>query len=201
MSPRALALTAGAVVILGGLIYLFVQVQADPVPSSAAAIDPGPAAGAERRPVTVATAPAPAAEPTRGPEESRPTGAVARQERVATAAAPVAPVAPAPDLDVDFEAAMDEANKHYDQGDYEAAYKQAVANLGRDPESIRSLRVAVASACMMGDADAARKYHANLPARDQRDMVKKCAAAHIELTVTAPSDDRRELVRKRAGAP
>ena len=201
MSPRALALTAGAVVILGGLVYLFVQVQADPVSSSAAAADPGPAPRGERRPVAVATAPAPAAEPTRLPEESRSTGAVARQERVATAGAPVAPVTPAPELDIDLETAMDEANKHYDQGDYESAYKQAVANLARDPASIRSLRVAVSSACMMGDAEAAKKHHGLLPARDQRDMVKRCAAAHIELSVTAPTDDRRELVRKRAGAP
>lgn len=206
MSPRSLGLTAGAVIILGGLIYLFVQVQADPAPSADGAADvTRPAARTPASPAEVASgsdagrAPAGSSRPARIP-----TGVDLREVRAPAApAAPVAPVAPeGPAPDVDFEAALDEANKHYDHGDYESAYKQAVRNLDKDPTNVRMLRVAVSSACMMGDADAANRFQSALPHRDQMDMARRCERANITLPVAAPAaDDRREMMRRRAAGP
>lgn len=89
-------------------------------------------------------------------------------------------------LDVTADAELAEemalASKYYDGNDYEAAQKQALRVLAKEPENTRMLRVVVSSACMMGDADTATKYFPSLPAgRDQRDMVKRCSRYEITL--------------------
>ena len=168
MRPRVIVLSLGAVVILGGLIYLFLQVTDDPAPGvTAAAGDerPRPRKEPVRPPTTgsgtlVATSDGsarPRVDPGASNGGGRPTidpgaGTGGGDEDVG------------PDPDVDLDLAMDEANKSYDHSDYEAAVKQALRVLGKTPDNVRMLRIVVSSSCLMGDADTATKYFGQLPA-------------------------------------
>lgn len=75
---------------------------------------------------------------------------------------------------------MNEGNRRYDAGDYEAAVEQARSVLEDYPDNVRMLRVMVSSGCLMGDDDLARQYYPKLPERDQRVMRIRCARYGIE---------------------
>jgi hypothetical protein len=81
----------------------------------------------------------------------------------------------------DIRSMMDVANKHYDRQDYEAARAAAHAVIAVSPDNLRMLRLIVSSACMLGDADEARTYHARLPARDAKQIARRCANFNVKL--------------------
>jgi hypothetical protein len=189
---RAAWLGVLGLVTLGGLVYLFLQVTADPAPSAAAtgsvaAVDQKPSRGGK---TTEGAQPEPGGSgrsavvpvPPRVKTVKDATAKITDDSRVAPALAEDSPGETSPDVNLD--AAMDEANKFYDHSDYEAASKQALRVLEKHPDNVRMLRIVVSSACMMGDADMATKYFATLPARDQGDMAKRCARYEIPLTPT-----------------
>lgn len=86
---------------------------------------------------------------------------------------------------VDFDTRMQEANKLYDRRDYEGALGLAKELLQETPGNVRMLRVAVSSACMMGDEQTARAYHEQLPARHQLQMQRRCERYGVTLAVNA----------------
>jgi hypothetical protein len=184
---RATWLGLLAVVTLGGLVYLFLDVTADPVSSAASAAATGDEPPA-RIGATEAAQPEPGGKPARKVTPFRPTMSSGPAEpEVTDTRRDEDPPALAEDTGdkqelgkLDEEMAL--ASKYYDGNDYEAAQKQALRVLAKEPENIRMLRVVVSSACMMGDADTATKYFPSLPAgRDQRDMVKRCSRYEITL--------------------
>jgi hypothetical protein len=92
---------------------------------------------------------------------------------------PAAP-APAPDPDVPLtgsklDAAMDEANKAYDRGDFEDAKTIAGRLLSRLPTNVRMLRIMVSASCIDGDNAVAQAHYAKLPPGDQEQMKVRCA--------------------------
>lgn len=75
-----------------------------------------------------------------------------------------------------------EANKLYDRGDFDGARSLAKKMLDRTPGNVRMLRVVVSSACIMGDADEAQRFAAQLPPQDHAAMTARCAKYDIALT-------------------
>jgi hypothetical protein len=73
-----------------------------------------------------------------------------------------------------------EANQLYDRGDYEAAAQLAEEILKDDPKNARVLRIAASSACVMGEGEKAKGYHARLEPRDQRKIARRCQRYGIE---------------------
>lgn len=74
-----------------------------------------------------------------------------------------------------------EANKAYDRGDYESARALALKSLNETPKNVKLLRVVVSSSCIMGDADLAQQYAAQLPEGDRAQMAERCAKFQIAL--------------------
>lgn len=195
---RATWLGVLALAILGGLVYLFLQVTADPAPIEAA-----PATASRGDHVATERAqPEPGGARIPGPRAPMTSAGPARVSGPATGSGqpasapggddddvPVQPTSP----DVDLDRAMDEANKLYDNQEYEGALKQALRVLEKQPEAVRMLRIVVSSACLMGDGDMANKFLDRLPARDQADMVKRCERSEIRLTPTKPLPGPRGL--------
>jgi hypothetical protein len=75
---------------------------------------------------------------------------------------------------------MTEATRLYDRGDYEGAGAAAAEVLAQQPDNVKMLRVAVSSACIMGDQATARSYFGRLPPRDQRQMERRCGRYSVE---------------------
>ena len=87
--------------------------------------------------------------------------------------APEVSVSTAPDQMLKVE--MDAANKLYDKGDYPGAEEAALEILKDNPRNIRMLRIVVSTSCIMGNAEQAQQYLAQLPNRDQTQMRKRCS--------------------------
>jgi hypothetical protein len=81
----------------------------------------------------------------------------------------------------DFVVAMDEANKLYDRGDYMGALEAATELLETQPNNVRMLRVVVSSHCILGNHQEAGEFFDRLPARDQRQMSRRCQRYGVEL--------------------
>ena len=64
--------------------------------------------------------------------------------------------------------------KLYDSGQHIEALEGAEEALGEHPKNLYLLRVAVSSACAVGDDKRARKYLVRLPKRDQAQMKGRC---------------------------
>jgi hypothetical protein len=202
MSPRHLALIAAAVITLGGLVYVFVEVNSAPAASGATTDErptndkPGAATPATTKRDFKVTAPTKVGGPTeRGGEVQEASDAIAAKMKGTIAVdEPAGDGGAAPNVELEHGDAMDEANKHYDRGDYESASKQALRILEKDPTNVRMLRIVVSSACLMGDSDAAIKYNVSLPPNDQRDMHRRCERYGITLVQggapTQPIDSR-----------
>lgn len=75
---------------------------------------------------------------------------------------------------------MVEANRLYDRGDYEAAGRAAEEVLAKDPANVKMLRIATSSACILGDAGAARPHYEKLPASDQEQIARRCRRYGVE---------------------
>lgn len=193
-----LAAATGAVVIAG--IVLLIKVESSPSvalsedelaearrrhqSSLALAAEVPPAASAswtERTSVknrpAVAARGEPAARPTPQRPALRPRGGGKLDDTPARIAASTRPGAPGEEL----ETRMAEANKLYDRADYETALERADELLQQHPDNIRMLRVAISSACIIGQEDIARQYYGKLPERDRKQMSKRCARYGVQL--------------------
>jgi cytochrome c-type biogenesis protein CcmH/NrfG len=174
------ALSIGALVVLGLGVYLLIAVQGQPGETAAA-----PSAS-PREPVVERAAPAArpaaAAPPTatRAPPPASPnTGAPSWVPTRPTAAPPPAaasdPAAPVEDLSgPKLDAVMAEANKAYDRGDYDDAKTIATRVLAREPTNVRMLRILVSASCIDGDSNTATASFAKLPPADQTQMRTRC---------------------------
>lgn len=169
VTPRHVALTVAALAVLGLGVYLFVQVQADPVRAQVTA----PTKAPER----VATAdPKPAKEP---PVDRR----FERANRAMTMPAPavrqVAAADPKPALNAteikNLDATMSEANKAYDRGDFGEAKDIARKVLAEDPNNVRMLRIMVSASCIEGESVEAQQAYLKLPPPDRKQMQVRCA--------------------------
>jgi predicted Zn-dependent protease len=86
------------------------------------------------------------------------------------ASARIMPTGPNPKLD----AIMGEANRAYDQGEFEEAKQIAQKVLVQTPNNVRMIRIVVSSECIAGDSAEAQKYFAQLPVADRAQMRTRC---------------------------
>jgi hypothetical protein len=76
---------------------------------------------------------------------------------------------------------IDEANKAYDRGDYDAALAKANAALAKEPTNVRMLRLVVSIKCINGDAAGAQAAAKPLPATDLAQMKTRCDRYGVKL--------------------
>jgi len=73
-----------------------------------------------------------------------------------------------------MDAIMDQANKHYDKGDWEDAKLIAAKVLTKQPTNIRMMRIMVSASCVDGDSVVAQKWFEQLPKADREQMKVRC---------------------------
>lgn len=189
MFPRNLVLAIGAVVVLGaGLILLF-AVNADsevevPEDLLAQARDRHARSQAGRPPSPRPSVPSPATRPppprdTEAPDE-RP------QLRADEGTEPPRPRRPLAEdmrqpIKDDLNSTRRSIGSLYDNGNYEEALEAARAFLEDNPEERYIRRVAVTSACALGDNAAAHAYFEDMHPTDRPIVVKRCARFGVEL--------------------
>ena len=168
-----LGLIAAAVLIAG--VYLFIQVRSTS-PAIAAA---QPAHGAE--PTQASDDPHPATFDRHGPPPTvhadhvagtgvtSPPPSIASDDESSDDAA-AALDKPNPKID----AIMDQANKHYDKGEWEDAKLIAAKVLTKQPNNIRMMRIMVSASCVDGDVGVAQKWFEQLPKTDREQMKVRC---------------------------
>lgn len=199
MPPKTIALLVSGVLVLAAIGYLYVDVRAAPDAVPAKVLDEAreKAKVAER---SRATAPSPAnlddpwsrtkVEPVADVKVGSGTITLPQEDQVEpepTQAPEYRPATPGeastPTLDGDprleTSNAKDEANRQYDKQDFEGALATAVKILDREPGDVRMLRVAVSSACQLGDGEKAKQYYAQLPPHDQSQMARRCSRMNI----------------------
>jgi hypothetical protein len=168
---RAL-LPIAAALVLGMGLYLFVEVRAEPAPAAPVM---GRASRTSAPPTRTPQAPAPGNEPAAvahpAPAAPAPVPATSAPTAAPSLAVTEEPLPIGPKLD----AAMAEANRAYDRGDFDDAKAAAGRLLLSDPKNVRMLRIVVSASCLDGDATAAQASYAKLPALDQEQMKARCA--------------------------
>jgi hypothetical protein len=181
VTARHSLLAVGAVLVLGMTIYLVREVGRSP---STAQADRSPeptevAPGKEIATPDVKAPPVRLATPNPPPTpriatNDTPKPAFERTPPVEEVQPPesarIMPTGPNPKLD----AIMGEANRAYDQGDFEEAKQIAQKVLGQTPGNVRMLRIMVSSECIAGDSAEAQKYFAQLPVADRAQMRTRC---------------------------
>jgi hypothetical protein len=173
VSRRYLALAIAALWVLGLGVYLFVQVRSAPASTQISSEDPH---GPKRIPAPKTQVPDDddsVAPPTQRQPGTRRVDA----RRDPTPTAP--PDLPAgednlPKANPKLEEMMSEANRAYDEQDFDEARAIAGKILGKQPGNIRMLRVIVSSACIQGDKDVAQKFFEKLPKFDRDQMKTRC---------------------------
>jgi hypothetical protein len=174
------ALSIGALLVLGLGVYLLIAVQGQPDETAAAPSAPPREPVAERaasaaRPATAAPPTAARATPPAPPTGGAPSWVPTRPTAAPPPAASDPAAAPAEDLTgPKLEAVMSEANKAYDRGDYDDAKTIASRVLAREPTNVRMLRIVVSASCIDGDSNAATASFAKLPPADQAQMRTRC---------------------------
>jgi len=179
VTVRHTILAAGAVLVLGMVIYLFREVSRTPStaqarneprevttptpppqppmkssdPPTKAAIPMPPSKPSEEDPIRVDEPPA------------HPTQDVPPPDK-----AEIIPTRANPKLD----AIMGEANRAYDHGDFDEAKQIAVKVLEKNPGNVRMLRIVVSAECIAGDSAEAQKYFTQLPEADRAQMRTRC---------------------------
>lgn len=73
-----------------------------------------------------------------------------------------------------IDAIMDQANKHYDKGEWEDAKLIAAKVLTKQPNNIRMMRIMVSASCVDGDVGVAQKWFDQLPKSDREQMKVRC---------------------------
>lgn len=182
---RHVALTAGAVLVLGLGVYLFLEVRARP---AAAQVKPSERAVATRESERAAPAMevgdrvgaraaregAAAAAPPEDGAPDRP-GATSRHAIAAGFRERPRPEGTPPDKQPHKLAeVMDEANKAYDRGDLDEAKAIAQKVLVASPNNVRMLRIVVSATCISGDTAEAQKAYLLLPKSDREQMKTRC---------------------------
>jgi hypothetical protein len=174
VSPKSLALLAGAFAIFAMAVYLFVEVRATPaqagpehtVASRTPAVHDTPAE-------TTGTKPP-------GVHLSRPVGSAALPAAIPSPT-PLPPQADTreqpPDetkVDLKLDNMMELANKAYDRQDFDEAISIAGRILSKDPNNVRMLRIIVSANCIQGDSGIAQQYFEKLPKFDRDQMKARC---------------------------
>ncbi|HET9988708.1 MAG TPA: hypothetical protein VFQ65_09310 [Kofleriaceae bacterium] len=172
MSVRhlVLGLIAAAVLIAG--VYLFIEVRStSPAIAAAPPSHPNDPGSDEPHPTTsdrVGTPPVVRpADHVAGTAVPPPSVASDEESSDETAAALDKPN---PKID----AIMDQANKHYDKGEWEDAKLIAAKVLTKQPTNIRMMRIMVSASCVDGDTVVAQKWFDQLPKADREQMKVRC---------------------------
>jgi hypothetical protein len=169
VSPKNLALLAGAFAILAAGLYLFFEVKATPAQAT-------PSVTVHAR--SQATVPredhTPVATTTKTPAHT-PTPPTPRAP-IRTTQAPIERVPPPEDKAVDLKTdnLMELANKAYDRQDFDEATMLASRVLANEPDNVRMLRVMVSANCIGGDSGIAQQYYEKLPKFDRDQMKQRC---------------------------
>jgi len=168
-----LGVLAAAVLVAG--VYLFLEVRATPAiaaqpvaphheteapaPSSSEERPERARAGAQDHRFTAGNVGRPSAAPAvQGSDEESSDETAAQLDR------------PNPKID----AIMDQANKHYDKGEWEDAKLIAGKVLAKQPTNIRMMRIMVSASCVDGDSVVAQKWFDQLPKTDREQMKVRC---------------------------
>jgi hypothetical protein len=181
VTVRYLALAIASIAVVGAGVYLFVEVKATPAQAQPGATPAAPAAR-PTAPIAEASESPPVAPPPPATPHAPPQ--VIPNVRVDPHPPPPPPpgLAGGPDIPtgddvkiaVKLDEAMDQANKAYDQQEFEDARKIAARVLAKQPNNIRMLRIMVSSSCIDGDPTVAQKYYPMLPKFDQAQMKARC---------------------------
>jgi hypothetical protein len=190
---RTIALIAATVVVLGALLVLFVRVRSAQeivVPEDALSrardhyerahtgtgnarvSEPGAPFQADRSPAAARPAPRP-------PVDEPP----AEERRPRRSAPGVPPLSRSPEATrtSDSETELDAVRVAYDQGDFELALDLAEKFLSRHGTEDYIKRVAVVSACALGEEAVARRHYQEAAARDQALVAKRCSRYGVRL--------------------
>jgi type IV secretory pathway VirB10-like protein len=185
VSPRAIVLAAGTVLVLAVAVYLFIEVRTSTAQTPPPTTDRKIAAATPQpEPPTPLAAPTPTA-PTRTampevppprPTPLMPTPAPAVDVREPSAPS-VGKIGGIPEdmrANPKLDAIMAEANKAYDKGDFDEAKQIAAKVLNSNPTNVRMLRIMVSSSCIDGDTPVAQKNYLLLPESDRAQMRTRC---------------------------
>jgi hypothetical protein len=190
MNSRQIAVLAGFVMVLGALVLLLVEVNA----SSAVEVPEDSLAQARARferhqSAHRGTRPPPSPIPAEPSRTTPPSPARAESDDGARSARRPPSRRPGPSLDTAAHQ-KDESETPpsrvaairdlFDRGQYDGALDMAEAYLRTDPEQTYVRRVAVTSACALGDADTARAHYKELHSADQRIVSARCARFGFE---------------------
>lgn len=184
VNVRHALLAAGGVLVLGVVVYLFIEVR-----TSSAQAPAGPVTPAVPK---VASAP-PRVEPETAPPPTPPvTQPLVPKVAPVTPPSPPLTQTPPPSLGNDvavgkmappedatkanpkIDAVMAEANKAYDRSDFDEAKQIAQKVLATDPKNVRMLRVMVSASCIDGDTAVAQRHYLLLPEADRAQMRMRC---------------------------
>jgi hypothetical protein len=168
VSPKNLALLAGAFAIFVVGVYLFLEVKATPAeatPSVTVSARPKASVPREDHAQVATTTQTP---PTHMPPKST--------APIRTTPAPIERVPPSEDQAVDLKTdnLMELANKAYDRQDFDEATTLASRVLANEPDNVRMLRVMVSANCIGGDSGIAQQYYEKLPKFDRDQMKQRC---------------------------
>jgi len=169
VTVRQAVLPIVAVAILGLGVYLFIAVRGQLAPPEIAKTPKAPNPVAVGAPPIAHRTPPPPPPPPRDNSESVPVVTGTPQVIVGP------PIDREAGLDGKLDALMDEANKAYDRGEFEAAKSLAGRVLSRDPTNVRMLRIMVSASCQDGDTASAQTHFRNLPLSDQAQMRTRCS--------------------------
>lgn len=194
MNSRQVAVIAGFVMVLGALVLLLVEVNASPeveVPEDALAQARARYQREQRAsPASRPAVRAPAAPVKRAPtrakrsakrsdDAARSAGNTRSRRRVPTLE--VSPPRARAEDESSAAAQVTEIRNLYDRGRYDEALDLAEAHLRRDPDQRYVRRVAVTSACALGDADAVRSLMEGMSPADERIVRLRCARFGLEI--------------------
>lgn len=174
MSPKNLALLAGAFAILAVGVYLFLEVNATPAQATpSVTVSARPATTTPREDHTQVAAPTPTPPPTaKLPVRRQPVQTPTPQVGNAPIERTPAPEDTAVDLKTDN--LMELANKAYDRQDFDEATALAMKVLQKEPTNVRMLRVMVSANCIGGDSAIAQQYYEKLPKFDRDQLKQRC---------------------------
>jgi hypothetical protein len=198
---RYMVLAATAVLVLGALVILLVEVRASPeieIPEAAlaeararyqrnkSALEraadapsmPMPTPMATRRPPPPTTpAPMPMPEPPAAAFENDPAAAttdVAAEERMAR-------LREQEEMRPEIRERREVVRQYYDEGNYEMALREARTLIPQAPTNRYVLRVAVTSACALGVKEVANQYYSQLFRDEDRRIVRvRCSRYGVE---------------------
>jgi hypothetical protein len=117
---------------------------------------------------------APPATPPREPEREPPRRERAELERSRPTLSQQATSSSSGDVDID------DVRQPFDRGEFLEALEMAEAYLERDPDQAYVRRIAVTSACAVGQIDTARRFYDQMDERDQRTSEQRCSRWGVE---------------------